>query len=263
MQQITREGITLCYEEAGEGGPPVLLVHGWCSDHRSMAAIFEHVRAAHRVVAVDLRGHGRSDAPDEAYSIAGFAEDLIWLCNTLGLDQPVVIGHSMGGSIALELAARAPALPSALVTLDGGILLHDALRRACEALLSLLAGADYRESLRAFVAAHLAPVEGSPWRERILDARLQSPQPVIAAVLAAIVRWDGATAARACPVPLLNICPIRPVTDLARFRALCPRLRVAQLPGVSHFLHLEAPSAVIDLIEQFLADVATPARAAA
>ena len=263
MQQITREGITLCYEEAGEGGPPVLLVHGWCSDHRSMAAIFEHVRAAHRVVAVDLRGHGRSDAPDEAYSIAGFAEDLIWLCNTLGLDQPVVIGHSMGGSIALELAARAPALPSALVTLDGGILLHDALRRACEALLSLLAGADYRESLRAFVAAHLAPVEGSPWRERILDARLQAAQAVVVGALAAMLRWDGAAAARVCPVPLLNISPARPASDLARFRAFCPRLRVAQLPGVSHFLHLEAPAEVNALIEQFLVEIVTSVPAAA
>ena len=228
-----------------------------------MAALFEHFRALHRVVAVDLRGHGRSDAPDEPYSIAGFAEDLIWLCGELGQEQPVVIGHSMGGCVALELAARAPALPSAVVTLDGGILLHDELRRPCEALVPRLAGDDYRESLRAFVAAHLAPAEGSPWRERILEARPQAPQPVIAAALAAIVQWDGAAAARVCPVPLLNICPARPVSDLARFRALCPQLRVAQLPGVSHFLHLEAPSAVTNLIEQFLTEIATQVPAAA
>ena len=62
----------------------------------------------HRIIAVDLRGHGESDKPDQDYDIAGFADDMAWLIREIGLDRPVLIGHSMGGVTTLNLAAQAP-----------------------------------------------------------------------------------------------------------------------------------------------------------
>jgi pimeloyl-ACP methyl ester carboxylesterase len=64
----------------------------------------ETFRKRHRVVAVDLRGHGQSDKPEQAYTMRGFADDLVWLCREVRIERPVVIGHSMGGVIALTLA---------------------------------------------------------------------------------------------------------------------------------------------------------------
>ena len=55
----------------------------------------------------DLRGHGRSDVPHQDYTMAAFADDLAWPCTELELTKPVVVGHSMGGNVALKLAARA------------------------------------------------------------------------------------------------------------------------------------------------------------
>jgi pimeloyl-ACP methyl ester carboxylesterase len=60
----------------------------------------------HRVIAADLCGHGASDAPSRKYTVAEFADDLAWLCAELNVQRPVVVGHSMGGVIALELAAN-------------------------------------------------------------------------------------------------------------------------------------------------------------
>jgi pimeloyl-ACP methyl ester carboxylesterase len=71
---------------------------------------------SHRVVSVDLRGHGKSDDPEQDYTMAIFANDLAWLCEKLRLIKPVVIGHSMGGNIALELAARYPHVPASIVS---------------------------------------------------------------------------------------------------------------------------------------------------
>jgi pimeloyl-ACP methyl ester carboxylesterase len=71
---------------------------------------------------VDLRGHGESDAPHQDYTMAVFADDLAWLCTELALMRPIVVGHSMGGNVALELAARYPGLPSSLVMIDSVVL---------------------------------------------------------------------------------------------------------------------------------------------
>ena len=63
MQKLIRDGVALAYEEAGSGDPPLLLVHCWCCDHSYFQPQFEHFQRDHRVVAVDLRGHGASDKP--------------------------------------------------------------------------------------------------------------------------------------------------------------------------------------------------------
>jgi pimeloyl-ACP methyl ester carboxylesterase len=106
MPLLTRDGVALFFEQAGRGGPPVVLVHGWGCNHTFMAPQFVHFRSTHRIVAVDLRGHVQSDRPQQAYSIAAFADDLAWICRELTLEHPVLIGHSMGGAIAMELVAQ-------------------------------------------------------------------------------------------------------------------------------------------------------------
>jgi len=75
MQQLNRDGVILAYEEAGSGAPPFLLVHGFGGNHTNLAPQFEYFRCSHRVVAVDRRGHGQSDKPEQAYTIPAFAPD--------------------------------------------------------------------------------------------------------------------------------------------------------------------------------------------
>src|SRR5262249_3702887 len=111
---LERDGRSLFFEEAGSG-PPVLLVHGWCCDPTYLGPQRAHLATRFRVVALDLVGHGRSDKPEGPYPLSRFADDVAWLAEHLGLHRPLVIGHSMGGGTAIELAARHPALPRAIV----------------------------------------------------------------------------------------------------------------------------------------------------
>jgi pimeloyl-ACP methyl ester carboxylesterase len=71
MRMLVRDDVALAYEEAGRGDPPLLLVHGWTCDHSFFAPKFEHFSRTHRVVNVDLRGHGESDKPLQDYTVAG------------------------------------------------------------------------------------------------------------------------------------------------------------------------------------------------
>ena len=100
---------------------PFLLVHGLASNARMWDGVAAALVArGHRVVAVDLRGHGRSSKPDGPYDVPTVADDLAVLIGWMGLDRPVVAGQSWGGNVALELAARHPAAVRGIVCVDGG-----------------------------------------------------------------------------------------------------------------------------------------------
>src|SRR6266576_1181932 len=96
---LTRGGVKLAYEASGTG-PPMVFVHGWCCDRSHFAPQMAHFSRTHRCIALDLRGHGESDAPEQEYSIAGFADDIAWACDQLAVEKPVIVGHSMGGAAA-------------------------------------------------------------------------------------------------------------------------------------------------------------------
>ncbi len=151
MPSLNRDGVALYYEQTGSGDPPLLFVHGWCCDHIYFAPQMEHFSRSHRVVAVDLRGHGQSDKPQQDYTMAAFAGDLAWLCGEIGLVKPAVIGHSMGGRVVVELAGRSPGLPAALVLLDAPIVRPAAQGTARQIFAQALRGPAYREAAREYV----------------------------------------------------------------------------------------------------------------
>jgi pimeloyl-ACP methyl ester carboxylesterase len=109
------------------GGPtdgalaPFLLVHGLASNARLWDGVARRIRdAGHVAAAVDLRGHGRSDKPDDGYDFATISADLHVLLQALGLERPVLAGQSWGASVVLDLAVRHPGLVRGIALVDGG-----------------------------------------------------------------------------------------------------------------------------------------------
>jgi pimeloyl-ACP methyl ester carboxylesterase len=88
---LKRDGVRLAYFEAGAAHvrmPPLIMVNGWTGDHRIFTPQIDHFAKSRRVVAIDLRGHGASDAPKQEYTMAGFADDIAWQSAELGLHRP-------------------------------------------------------------------------------------------------------------------------------------------------------------------------------
>jgi pimeloyl-ACP methyl ester carboxylesterase len=260
MQKLNRAGITLCFTEAGRGTPPLLFVHGWSCDHTFFRPQFAYFQHAHRVVAVDLRGHGESDKPRQDYTIAAFADDLAWLCGQTGLDRPVVIGHAMGGLIVLELAARYPQVPAAIVTLATPVLLTEA---ACEPLRPVVAALwtpSYREAQRQMVEQGLfLSTDDAARKAHIVDRMASTPQWVMASAFEHTVAYYRAMPIAACTVPWLALFASW-VPDVTRLRALCPHVTTGQTVGAGAFHQLEVPEQVNPMIERFLAVSLPPAQ---
>jgi pimeloyl-ACP methyl ester carboxylesterase len=102
---------------------PFVLLHGLASNALTWGAVAQRLQAAgHDVYAVDQRGHGHSDKPDDGYDFATVTDDLTLLCDRLGLESPIVAGQSWGGNVVLEFGARHPDRAAGLVLVDGGFL---------------------------------------------------------------------------------------------------------------------------------------------
>lgn len=256
MRSLRRDGTTLFYEEAEGGEPPILLVHGWCCDHTYFAPQFEHFGSrGHRVVAVDLRGHGQSDKPQQNYTMQVFADDLAWICNRIRVEKPVVVGHSMGGIVAFDLAARYPDMPSAVVMLDAAVILPSAARAAIPGFLEELRGPDYRKALRQYAANSLfIPTDDEERKRRILESMSSTPQHVVVSAFEGLRDYDPTEATGGLAVPAVYIAAdeLKPRSDMTRFHELAPQILYGKTVGSGHFCQLEVSEQVNAMIDRFL-----------
>jgi len=243
--------VKIAFDDAGSGDPPLLFVHGWCCDRSYFAPQVEHFGRSHRVVAVDQRGHGTSDAAtDGDYSVAAFAADAVELIADLALDRPIVVGHSLGGVIALAVGASRPELVRGVVMVDPApIVVSDEMRAMFGSIVDMVGTVEGR---KGFVAGMFAPSDDEARKARIIDGMSAMADDVAQAALVGLIDFDGPAALRACAVPIATIGSLSPTNTQADFMAHCPHMLVAQTLGAGHFNQLEVPDQVNAMIEQFL-----------
>jgi pimeloyl-ACP methyl ester carboxylesterase len=113
-------GINLYYETHGTGRPLILL-HGGLGSGEMFGPILPTLSGQHQVIAVDLQGHGRTADIDRPIDVRLMADDIAALIDHLGLDQPDLVGYSLGGGVALQTAVKYPAKVGRLVTASANI----------------------------------------------------------------------------------------------------------------------------------------------
>jgi pimeloyl-ACP methyl ester carboxylesterase/RimJ/RimL family protein N-acetyltransferase len=251
---LTRDGVTLAHADAGSGEPAVVLVHGIACHRGFMAPQARFLRARHRVVAVDLRGHGDSDAPQQRYTIEGLADDVGWVCEQLGIEHAVVVGHSLGGLVALELAATRPDLARAAALIDSVLLAGGDRPATVAGLVAGLRGPDGDRVLRDYFRLFFGPHDDPAVCDWILDQAVRTPAHVISSIWEeASSSWDDADALARCRAPLLYLDAGTPNADLPRAVRLNPSITLGRTVGTGHFSQLICPAQVNAMLERFLA----------
>ena len=264
---LKRNGVRLAHFETGPANPrtpPLVLVNGWTGDHRIFMPQIAHFGQTRRVVAINLRGHGDSDAPKQDYTMAGFADDIAWQCEQLALQRPVVIGHSLGGAIALEMCGRHPELASGLIMIDSIVMGRRELRESLEVSLLLqgIGGPDYLAVSRANAWEIGCDYDDPARRQAIFDEYIlppceSTPQHVAFSALRNVLDHEPTAAAEACRIPMAYISADVPLVnmarDLDRLKELCPQLVIAKTMLAGHFNTIEVADQVNAMIERFLA----------
>lgn len=253
MPYADLDGLRLYYERAGRGEPELLFVPGWCCDHTAFQPQFDHFARTHAVSALDLRGVGQSDSPEDGYSIPELADDVAAFCDVVGIGKPVIVGHSLGGMIAVDLAGRYPSLPRALVLVDPGPI--DPLPETVEffrGFAEQLEGPEGEDVRRAYV--HDMGAHDENLARWIVDHMCAPRQPVAAAVIRGVSEWRGRDLLARCTAPVLLLrAEIRADSDVIRLQSIKPDLEAGITFGAGHFHQLEVPEQVNAMIERFLA----------
>jgi len=232
-----------------------------------------------RVVTYDQRGHGDSDKPDAAYDWAGFVADLAGLVDALGSGPVLAAGHSKGGAAVAGVAARHPGRLSRVVLLDPVLVAPPVPGEDRVSSIRLAAGARRRrevwESREALCDSLAARPPFSEWRRDFVEAyvrhgtaptgdgrfRLKCPGEIEARVYEGAAASSSLEFLRDVRIPALVVAgqesDVLP-PELARLAlSTAPDARLVVLPGIGHFVPMQAPERSVDLLVGFLSGEAT------
>lgn len=266
-------GVKQAVVDEGEGDEVLLLIHGMAGSAETWRAVLPQLAKKYRVVAPDLLGHGQSSKPRTDYSLGAFAVGLRDLLDELGVESATVVGHSLGGGVAMQFLYQHPDYCRRLVLISSGGLGPDVgwilrllaapgaefvmpliapspVLRAGNALQSWLSSAGLRSPRGAEIWRAYSSFSDSETRDAFLrtlrsvvDYRGQS----VSALNRLSLRAD---------LPTLAIWgeqdTIIPVDHAYAALEIRPDCRLEVLPGVGHFAQVEAPTEVVDLIDDFI-----------
>ncbi|MYH40315.1 MAG: alpha/beta hydrolase [Chloroflexi bacterium] len=248
--------VPLHHVDEGSGDPVLLFIHGWLRSTADWSKQARAFRSRHRVIRVDLRGHGRSPAPPGGYARRQLAADVVALMDELDLSRVVLVGHSMGCGVALDVAGAAPRRVCALALVDGVGPREPMTRAEIEAhpFVSAVSGPDYRERVVELAGGGIAFTPRSDPRlvRRIPRESVRTPQHVALRSLRGAVLANRSAAWGRLRKPILCVASSNVRISAAQVREVLPDAEFGQVVGSGHWVQLEAAPQLHAMLRSFL-----------
>jgi len=241
--------------ECGTGEPALVLLHYFAGSSRSWAPVIDRLGPAHRCIAPDLRGFGRSPPPPDGWTVDAATDDVLALIEAEGVRDYVLVGHSMGGKIALNLAARRPAGLGGLVLVAPSPPTPEPMEAAARERLLRCHGdrGAAEETVRRMSIRALTPEAF----DRCVEDQLASAPAAWSWWLEHGSREDLSSRIGRLLLPALVVAsasdPVLPASVAeGEVMPQLPRARFAILGRAGHLMPLEAPDEVAELIGSFV-----------
>ena len=249
----TPDRVQLNYKTAGDTRPSIILIHGWASRLDHWNPVASALARHHRVLRMDLRGHGRSQAPADGYSIRQFADDIGALARSQRISNAVVVGHSMGSTVALELARRHPRIAASLVLVDGPLDQYATARDVERTdLWRSLTETPYDEAIIESYSQFFPDPRDAHLATRVVRDAARTPEHAAIASWRATLTANVPALANQLRQPVLYVNSSNNARTAAEVRAILPRAEFAQAAGSGHFVQLEAPDQLVAMIRRFV-----------
>ncbi len=257
MSYLSVDGNRLYYEDSGSGHP-VLFLHGLGSSTRDWFEQIPCFEKQYRVLRLDLRGHGRSDRPQGPYHMAAFARDVAVLLRKLDAGPAHVVGLSMGGMVALQLAVDAPQLVRRLVVVNSAADLRlktwedvwfYVSRRAAVQTLGM------RRVGRLIANRLFVKPNQDELRQEFIKRWAENDKQGYLWSLDAIMGWSVADQLSSVSIPTLFMSSdddYTPVSEKNRMAAAMPEAELVVIEDARHALPVERPAVFNTILKDFL-----------
>ena len=274
-ETVQLHGQPVTYFRAGKG-PPIVLVHGITSSARTWREVMPGLAKKHTVIALDLLGHGHSAKPRGDYSLGAYASGIRDLLAILDLGRATVVGHSLGGGVAMQFAYQFPHRVGRLVLVDSGglgnevaLYLRAATLPGAEYVIPLLFSQPARDAARAIGRAlgrlgvkSNANVRGlAEGMESLGDADkrrafVHTARSVIDPSGQRVDARDRLYLTKGVPTMLIwgEMDRVIPMKHGLQAHELMPHSRLEILPGAGHFSHNDDPDRFVALLSDFIAE---------
>lgn len=262
MPKVRVSDIDIYYEMSGDG-EPLVLIHGLGSSSRDWELQIPAFSAQHKVIAIDLRGHGRSDKPAGPYSIPLFAADTARLMEVLNIPAAHIVGLSLGGMVAFQLAVSWPAFVQSLVIVNSGpeFIVRTARERLLLMQRQLMVRCMGMKRFGKFLGHRLFPKPDQERLRRHLAERIaeNDPRAYREALRAMTAGWSVERHLKDLHCPTLVIAAAGDYTPVAHKAAYVAKLPQAELLVIQDSRHAtpadqpaEFNKAVLNFIERRL-----------
>lgn len=263
-------GTTLSYLERDGGSEPLVLLHGITDSARTYEPLMDRLSERFKVYALDFRGHGASDKPEELYDAEAYADDVRHFIREVAGGRVLLEGHSLGGVVSVQVGATAPELVNGLVLEDPPLYfvnnLDDIYRGLFEGIVvmatTLQDGSQSAEDWFKVMAEAPDPYTGKPGIETMGEERIRLRLEAIGQMRPKALRdgidgsleWDtdAVLAKIACPVTLLwgnpAIGAVMTADEVERTASILGDCRTVQVASVGHMVHDQAPEAWLEVL---------------
>lgn len=258
MPTISCNGIDLYYEVNGKG-QPLLFIHGLGSSTRDWEFQVPEFSKSYQVITFDLRGQGKSGKPAGPYSIPLLASDAAALMKALGLQSAHVVGISLGGGVAIQLALNAPELVKTLVVVNSGPAMAASpadARKEIEGRVALVQQYGMRAMGEVLGPRLLPKPEHATLRQTFVDRWAENDPRAYIDTLLALADWNVLDEIKSIRCPTLVIAADQDYTPVALKEAyirLMPDARLVVIPDSRHATPIEQPEQFNEVLKQFLA----------
>jgi sigma-B regulation protein RsbQ len=252
------DGVPIHYSVQGKGQPALVFIHCWSCDRHLWDNQVSVFAKDHRVVTIDLPGHGESGEERKNWSTEGYADDVNTVITKLKLKRVILIGSSMGGPIALEVTRRMPDRVVGIVPVDT---LHNVEStidpKVLEDALKQLR-ADYKLAVTGFLNQFFfSPSTPPAIKNRIISGTTARPPELAITILEAILKYRSAPALREVKVPIRAINADMAPTNLEVNRKYAPQFDAVIIKGSGHYPMLERPEQFNELLADFVRNLRT------
>ncbi len=247
------DGVPIHYSVAGKGDPALVFIHCWSCNRGFWENQVAEFSKTNRVVTIDLPGHGQSGVGRKNWSVESYGDDIKTVVTKLDLKRVVLVGSSMGGSIALEATKRMPERVVAIVPVDT---LQNVEEKVPPDQLDAVfkqMQADYKNATTGLMNQYFfSPTTPAAVKERVINEAISRQPDVALAILRAIFSYDSAAGMREVKVPIRAINADRVPTNVEANRKYAPQFDTVIIKGTGHYPMLEDPVRFNQMLAEIL-----------